>query len=234
MRILGLDSATNVASVAVVEDEKLLAEMTFNTQKTHSQRLMPMLAWMLKETQLELEDLDGLAVAVGPGSFTGLRIGLATIKALAYVHDLPILAVPTLDGLAANLEGTQGLVCPILNARKGEVYAALYRWNGSYQEKIQGYWAISPEELIVRLASYQEPITFVGDGIPIYGEQLLRELPQGRLAAGTHSLCRASQIARLGLKKLLAGEVSDYFTLEPFYIRESEAEVKWRQQNLRK
>lgn len=234
MRILGLDSATNVASVAVVEDDKLLAEMIFNTSKTHSQRLMPMLAWMLNEAQLELKDLDGLAVAVGPGSFTGLRIGLATIKALAYVQGLPILAVPTLDGLAANLEGTEGLVCPILNARKGEVYAAVYRWNGSSQERMSGYWALSPEKLIERLRSYQEQITFLGDGVPVYGEQLLKELPQARLAACTHSLCRAGQIARLGLKKLQAGEVSDCFTLEPLYIRESEAEVKWRQKNLRK
>ncbi|WP_227764694.1 tRNA (adenosine(37)-N6)-threonylcarbamoyltransferase complex dimerization subunit type 1 TsaB [Zhaonella formicivorans] len=231
MRVLGLDSATNVASVAVVEEDRLIAELTFNTKKNHSQRLMPMLSWMLEEAQITLDELDGLAVAVGPGSFTGLRIGLATIKALAHVKDKPVLPVPTLDGLAANLEGSAGLICPVLNARKNEVYAAIYRWDGVQNQRLSPYLAVAPELLIARLRDFNETVTFLGDAVPIYGDQLLRALPEAKVAAATNALCRAAQIARLGLKKLQSGQVGDYFTLEPLYIRASEAEVIWEKRN---
>lgn len=232
MRVLGLDSATNVAGVALVEEHKLVAELTFNTRKNHSQRLMPMLEWMLAETQLSLDDLDGFAVAVGPGSFTGLRIGLATIKALAHVKQKPVLAVPTLDGLAANIEGSEGLVCPVLNARKNEVYTAIYRKEGGTCRLLSGYWAVSPALLVDRLREFNEPVIFLGDAVPIYGELLTGALPAAKLAEPTNSLCRAAQIALLGSKKLLEGKIDNYYTLEPLYIRASEAEVKWEKRQL--
>ncbi|MDS1029204.1 tRNA (adenosine(37)-N6)-threonylcarbamoyltransferase complex dimerization subunit type 1 TsaB [Bacillota bacterium LX-D] len=231
MRVLGLDSATNVGSVALVEEGRLLAEVTFNIKKNHSERLMPMLAWMLEEAQLSLKDLDGFAVAAGPGSFTGLRIGLATMKALAYVEQKPLLAISTLDGLAANLGNQEGLICPILNAGKNEVYTALYRWESDDLQRISEYLAISPEGLLSILQKKQEQVTFLGDGVPIYGNFLQEKYPQARFTAATNSLCRASQIADLGLKKLQAGEIADTFTLEPIYIRASEAEVNWKKKN---
>ena len=229
MRVLGLDSATNVASVAIVEDQKLLAEVTFNSKKNHSARLMPMLAWMLEEVQLTLDDLSGFAVAVGPGSFTGLRIGLATVKGLAHVKNKPVLAVPTLDGLAANLEGNRGLICPILNARKNEVYTALYRWDGSENRRLTNYMAVNLETLVAYIEKEGDEVTFLGDGVPVYQETLLKMLPNARFAPSSNAICRGAQIARLGLEKLERGEVADYYSLEPLYIRESEAEVKWRE-----
>jgi tRNA threonylcarbamoyladenosine biosynthesis protein TsaB len=231
MRVMGLDSATNVASVAIVENNKLLAELTFNTIKNHSQRLMPMLAWMLEETKLTLDDLDGFAVAVGPGSFTGLRIGLATIKAMAHVQNKPVLAVPTLDGLAANLEGTSGTICPILNARRNEVYSALYRWNGSYNERLTDYMALGLEPLAAMLKKEGEMITFLGDGVEAYQETLADMLPGAHFAASSNSICRAAQIARLGLERLKQGKIADYYSLEPLYIRKSQAEVKWQEKH---
>jgi len=229
MRVIGLDSATQVASVAVVEDDKLLAELTFNLKKNHSERLMPMLAFMLEEIDMTLDDITGFAVAVGPGSFTGLRIGLATIKGLAYVKDKPVLAVPTLDGLAANLEGCQGIICPILNARKNEVYTALYRWEGNRHRRLTKYMAIGLAALAKIIAKEGEMVTFLGDGVPVYRETLEDLIPQACFATSSNSICRGAHIARLGLDKLKQGQVSDYFSLEPIYIRESEAEVKWRE-----
>lgn len=231
MRIIGLDSATNVASVAIVEDHKLLAELTFNSKKNHSARLMPMLAWMLEEVQLTLDDISGFAVAVGPGSFTGLRIGLATMKGLAHVKEKPILAVPTLDGLAANVEGTYGIVCPILNARRNEVYTALYRWDGTQNQRLTKYMALSLEALVKYIEAEGGEVTFLGDGVPVYREDLVNMLPNARFAASSNGICRGAQIARLGLEKLKRGEVADYYSLEPLYIRESEAEVKWREKH---
>lgn len=229
MRIIGLDSATQVASVAVVEDDKLLAELTFNMKKNHSERLMPMLALMLEEIGMDLDDITGFAVAVGPGSFTGLRIGLATMKSLAYVKDKPILAVPTLDGLAANLEGCQGIICPILNARRNEVYTALYRWNGNCHQRLTKYMATGLAALAKIIAKEGSGVTFLGDGVPLYRKTLESLIPQARFATSSNAICRGAHIARLGLDKLKQGQVSDYFSLEPLYIRESEAEVKWRE-----
>jgi len=229
MRVIGLDSATQVASVAVVEDDKLLAELTFNMKKNHSERLMPMLALMLEEINLTLDDITGFAVAVGPGSFTGLRIGLATMKSLAYVKDKPILAVPTLDGLAANLEGCQGIICPILNARRNEVYTALYRWTGNGHRRLTKYMATGLATLAKIIANEGGEVTFLGDGVPVYREALEDLIPQARFATSGNSICRAAHIARLGLDMLKEGQVSDYFSLEHLYIRESEAEVKWRE-----
>ena len=126
MRILGVDSSGMVASVALVEDDLLVAEYSVNYKKTHSQTLLPMLDEIVKMTELDLNTIDAIAVAAGPGSFTGLRIGAATAKRIALVLDKPILPVPTVDSLAFNLFGTQDLVCPIMDARRHQVYTGIY------------------------------------------------------------------------------------------------------------
>lgn len=230
MRVLGLDSATNVAGIAIVDEERLVAEFFLNSGKTHSQRLMPMLDRLLTEADLTLADMDGLAVAIGPGSFTGLRIGLATIKGLAHVTGLPLVGVPTLDGLAWNAAGVPGTVCPVLNARKQEVYTALYEWQGEELRRLTDYLAISPEELIAMLEQRAGPVTFLGDGVPVYCKLLARRLGErARFAPKTHVLPRAAQVAELGLRRLREGKADDLHTVKPIYIRPSEAEVKWAQ-----
>ena len=128
MKILALDSSGIVASVAVVEDDTLLAEYTVNYKKTHSQTLLPMLDEIVKMTELELESVDAIAVAAGPGSFTGLRIGSATAKGLGLALKKPLVAVPTVDALAYNLYDAQGLICPIMDARRKQVYTGIYRF----------------------------------------------------------------------------------------------------------
>jgi tRNA threonylcarbamoyladenosine biosynthesis protein TsaB len=131
MKLLAVESATLSGGVALLEDDRLLGEITLNIAITHSERLMFAVDRLLADCGLAPADLDGLAVSVGPGSFTGLRVGLATVKALAMALDLPVAPVPTLDALAARLPFADAPVCPILDARKGEVYFSLYRWSGS-------------------------------------------------------------------------------------------------------
>lgn len=230
MRVLAIESATNVASIAIVTDETIIAEFSLNTGKTHSQRLMPLVAGMMKETELELADLDGIAVSGGPGSFTGLRIGMATAKGLAYACKKPLIAVSTLDSLALNLIGNESIICPILNARKNEVYTSLYLINAKGEpEEIVAKQALSPAELIVLIKEQDKEVIFLGDGVPVFGELLLAELGQkAKLTLPLASIPRASALGWLAIKKLKKGEIEDLAAAKPFYIRPSEAEVKWK------
>lgn len=172
MRILALDSSGLVATVAIVEEEQILAEYTVNYKKTHSQTLLPMLDEIVKMTEFDLNTLDAIAVAGGPGSFTGLRIGSATAKGLGLALNKPLIHIPTVDGLAYNLYGNSGLLCPIMDARRNQVYTGLYRFEGEQFEIVEEQMAISLEELIGKLNAYGEKVTFLGDGVPVYQTQL--------------------------------------------------------------
>ena len=156
MKILALDSSGIVASVAVVEDDTLLAEYTVNYKKTHSQTLLPMLDEIVKMTELELESVDAIAVAAGPGSFTGLRIGSATAKGLGLALKKPLVAVPTVDALAYNLYDAQGLICPIMDARRKQVYTGIYRFEEHQLMTLREQWAAPIEELLEDLDQVME------------------------------------------------------------------------------
>ena len=134
MRILALDSSGLVATVAIVEDQQTVAEYTVNYKKTHSQTLLPMLAEIVKMTEFDLDTIDAIAVAGGPGSFTGLRIGSATAKGLGLALDKPLIHVPTVDGMAYNLFGNAGLICPIMDARRDQVYTGIYRFEDDFEK----------------------------------------------------------------------------------------------------
>ncbi|GAW92511.1 tRNA (adenosine(37)-N6)-threonylcarbamoyltransferase complex dimerization subunit type 1 TsaB [Calderihabitans maritimus] len=228
MRVLGLDTATPVAGLAVLEDGRLLGELFLNTGRTHSEKLLPALHQLLDYCELKLRDIDGFAVAIGPGSFTGLRIGLATAKGFAHSLGKPLVGVPTLDALALNAAGAGGIICPILNARKNEVYAALYvSHNGQELNRLSQYMAVSPAELVDLLEQYEEPVTLLGDGVAVLGTELREKLGnRARWMVNTLSLPRASQIAYLGLVRLQQKSAEDIKELVPFYIRPSEAEAR--------
>lgn len=230
MFVLGIEAATPVAAVAVVRGEKVLAERMVNNQRTHSVNLLPMIKAVMEDAGVSRQDLGGIAVSSGPGSFTGLRIGMATAKTLAQVWGLPIVGISTLEALAYPLTGQEGLICPILNARRDEVYAAVYRTVAGKLERLEGPMAIRPEELARRLESRDLPVTLLGDGVPVYGEFFLKQLG-GRvlLAPGSASWPRGAPVAELGYRRLVAGEGMDPLKLLPDYIRLSEAEVKWLQ-----
>ena len=168
MKILALDSSGIVASVAVIEDDILLAEYTVNYKKTHSQTLLPMLDEVVKMTELDLETIDAIAVAAGPGSFTGLRIGSATAKGLGLALKKPLIAVPTVDALAYNLYDVSGLICPIMDARRSQVYTGIYRFEEHKLVAVKQQWASPMTELIEELNKLGEPVTFLGDGVPVF------------------------------------------------------------------
>ena len=173
MKLLALDSSGLVASVAVLEDDRLLAEYTINYKKTHSQTLLPMLDEIGKMIELDLNSLDAIAVAAGPGSFTGLRIGAATAKGLGLALDKPLIGVPTVDALAYNLYDARQLICPMMDARRSQVYTGIYRFEDGKMNIITGQKAVKVEELMGELNALGQEVIFLGDGVPVYADLIL-------------------------------------------------------------
>ena len=228
MIILSVDSATPVAAVALCQDGVILAEEMLNVGNTHSVQLMPMVADVLKKSKIDIKAVDAVAVSQGPGSFTGLRIGLATAKGLAQGAGIKLITVPTLDSLAENLWGVSGLICPILNAKKNEVYSAIYRFNGEKMEKLSEYLAIAPLDLIKELRENSENIYFLGDGVAVYKEMLVEALGEkAKFAKADKMLNSGGALAILGYEKALKGEFAEVYTAEPIYIRKCEAQIRW-------
>ncbi|OPY58264.1 MAG: tRNA threonylcarbamoyladenosine biosynthesis protein TsaB [Pelotomaculum sp. PtaU1.Bin035] len=228
MYVLGIESATPVASVAVAGDEGILAERMVLNKRTHSVNLLPMIKAVLEDSEIDRHSLAGIAVSGGPGSFTGLRIGMSTAKALAQVWDLPVAGISTLETLAYPLAGHGSLVCPVLNARKNEVYTAVYNSAGPVPARLASPRAARVEELIKCLLSYEMPVTFLGDGVPVYATLIKSGLGQLALfAPQAASFPRGAAVAELGLKVFREGRGISPLRLQPEYIRPSEAEVVW-------
>lgn len=227
MIILSIDSATPVAAAAIVKDGVLLAEEMLNIGNTHSTQLMPMVADVLTKSHISVDKVDAVAVSQGPGSFTGLRIGMATAKGLAQGSGCKLITVPTLDVLAQNMWGCEGLVCPILNAKKNEVYSALYHFDGEKMVLLSEYTAIAPHNLAKSLLS-KENICFLGDGVPVYRE-LLNDIlgEKAKFAPADKLLSRGASLAYLAYQKAMQGEFAELFTTLPIYIRKCEAEINW-------
>lgn len=234
MKILGLDSSGLVAGVAIVEDDLLLAEYNVNYKKTHSQTLLPMLDEVRRMIDLDVESLDAIAIASGPGSFTGLRIGSATAKGLGMALDKPLVEVPTLEGLAYNLWGTDSLVCPIIDARRNQVYTGIYEFvNHSGQRRlstVEPQCAVDISAIIVKLNQIGEnfsgrSVIFVGDGIPVYRDIIKEQLkiPYSFAPAGKNRQC-ASSVAALGAVYYAEGRTVSAAEHQPEYLRQSQAE----------
>ncbi len=240
MRILALDSSGLVASVAVVEadggEEQLIAEYTVNYKKTHSQTLLPMLDEVAGMTELDLDSVDAIAVAAGPGSFTGLRIGSATAKGLGLALGKPLIAVPTLHGLAYNLCGTESVVCPIMDARRGQVYTGIYEFKGDELIVLEDQMAVAIEELGRKLLSYDRRIIFLGDGVPVFRVTLTEQIMPGRdiaFAPCNMNRQRAASVAALGLKYYRKGDFQTAAEHGPDYLRVSQAERERREREQR-
>jgi tRNA threonylcarbamoyladenosine biosynthesis protein TsaB len=227
MKILSIETSTRVGSVAIIEDEHLIAEYILNVVSTHSERLLPSIDQILKDSQLTVRDIEGFAVSLGPGSFTGLRIGISTVKGLALATGRAVVGVPTLDCLAHNIAFTHLLVCPILDARKGEVYTALYQGDGSGRlEKLTPDLALKPEELLTRI---KEPVIFLGDGVEAYRDTLRSGQDNCLFAPAYLNQPRASVLAKLGLEKFRQGNIFKEDEIQPLYCRLAEAEIAWKE-----
>lgn len=229
MKILGLDSSGLVASVALVEDGRLVAEYTTNYKKTHSQTLLPMLDELRRMVELDMNSIDAVATSSGPGSFTGLRIGAATAKGLGLALKKPLVEVPTLEGLAYNLCGTDRLVCPLMDARRNQVYTGVYEFVAKGQDfALHGVieqCAADINDMIDRINALGRAVIFLGDGVPVYREVILQRMkvPFG-FAPANNNCQRAASVAALGAVYFAQGRTVSAAKHQPEYLRKSQAE----------
>ena len=229
MKILALETATVAGSVAIVDDNKgLIGEVRVDVKVAHSERLMPSVEWLLNASGLSINDIDAFAVSIGPGSFTGLRIGLSTAKGLAFSTGKPLVPVKTLDAFARTLVYCSYTICPMLDARKNEVYAGLYRWEDDLCKKIMPETAISPETLLSEIKG-NGPLLFTGDGTLKYHEVIEETLKKDAVFAPSYRMSpSASSVAEIAFETLEQSDLPDPVSIIPFYIRKSEAEVLWK------
>lgn len=222
MKILALDSTADICTAAICEDNKLITEMTVNTGNTHSQTLLPVVESMLRATEISIDDIDLFACSTGPGSFTGVRIGVATIKGIAYGRGKPCVSVSTLDALAHNILGYNGIICPVMNARRSQVYNALFECRNGQIKRLCPDRAISIEELDRELSDKQENIYLCGDGYDItekgFKVTKIQGLPYRLRLASAYS------VALCALEQYSAEQVLTDGTLVPIYLRPSQAE----------
>jgi len=228
LKILGIDTSTKFCNLGLIEDENILIEYTINgLKKKHSSILVPAIKNLLKTIGLKIEEINGIAVSMGPGSFTGLRIGLCVAKGLCYARSLPLLGIPTLDAMAFPLKEIPYLICPVLESKKDEIYDVVFR-GGVSLHRVMDYKCEDIQSLLARLSPLKEKIIFSGDGIKKYRDIIKEKIGKDALFIDLHlNLPMATSIAFLGLSKLKKGEEDDISTLSPFYLRKSEAEIIW-------
>lgn len=236
MKALAVDTSTAAAGIAVVDEKGLLAEFLLKDMKTHSQKLVPMLRELLDSLRLTPADIDIYAAVTGPGSFTGLRIGVTTIKALAYALNKPVAGIPSLDALAnAAVVSENTVVCPIMDARNNQVYTALYKPQNGLMNNLSGYMGLHISELVKLLEEKYENVNvlFTGDGVLLHRDFLKIELNNRCNFMPDFTLQQmAASAAQLALSINARGESIDQMELEPFYLRPSQAEREYaRKQN---
>lgn len=222
MRVLAIESSTPAGSVAVMEGRAPIGELWFMGARAHSERLLACLDALLKMLKMEPRLVDGLAVGLGPGSFTGVRVALSTAKGLALGLDVPLVGISTLEALAAGVPFWPGLICPIVNARAGRVYGALFRFIDGRLEELEGEGI---RELVPWITPVREPVLFLGDGAVSYREEItvtMGDLAKFAPAEFTHP--RASVVGRLGAELLERGQHQDVDLLAPIYVRATQAE----------
>lgn len=226
MNILTIDTSTIVASVAILNDEKLVGEMIINHQKKHSEKLLVAIDHLLRDSGLSIMDIDIFGIVSGPGSFTGLRIGMATVKGFAQALDKPVIAVSTLASLAMNIPFAEGLICPILDAQRNQTYTGLFHYEGETLVRDLEDSVMEIDDLIEILKDRKEPIYLLGDGLSRFSSLIVEVCPNSQLVPHYLNMNRASSAAALVLKKAEKGEYADFKKLQPTYIRPSYAEEK--------
>ena len=221
MKILGIDSSGLVASAAIADEKNIIAEFTVNNKQTHSQTLLPMIEKVVDMSGIELEQIDAIAIAAGPGSFTGLRIGSATAKGIGLALKKPIVSVPTLEGLAYRVSVFDGLICPIMDARRGQVYTGIYDGLTCLSEQK----AVDIHDILKELEEYDEKVIFLGDGVEVHRETIENELKNEFVFAPVHlSKQSAAAVAVLGSIYFEQGKAESADEHKPIYLRKSQAE----------
>ncbi len=237
MLILGIESASLTASAALLSDDTLIAEYTTNFKKTHSETLLPMIDEIFRMTGKDVSELSAVAVSQGPGSFTGLRIGASLAKGLALPSDLPIIPVPTIDAIAYGAFGADAVICPLMDARRMEVYSGLYSFDGERFIVHEGACARPLPEQIAAAEALAEklgkPVLYLGDGLPVFIDEIRRLMRCPSLFAPAHTRCqRGGAVAALGAKLYSEGVFESCLTFQPLYLRKSQAEQERERKGL--
>ena len=223
MIVLSIDSSSKVATVALLNDDTLLGEYVINDKREHSVLLMPMIENLLKDCELTINDIDGFVVSKGPGSFTGLRIGMATIKGLSFGANKPYISLSSLDGLAYSLSYFNGIICPIMDALRENVYTALYKNEDGEFKNIMEPTPMELPDLLEMLKEKNEEVIFTGDGLLKHKEYIKVNFPNAKFASNHVSLTRASSIGELGLNLLKQG-IKDDPNSAPVYLKKPQAD----------
>lgn len=223
MKILAIDTTGHTASAAIITEDKLIAEFTLNDKLTHSQTILPMVAEICQKSETVLSTVDYIACAAGPGSFTGLRIGAATAKGLAFALQKEIVPVPTLDALAYNVFETEKIICPIMDARRNQVYTALYQWEGSKLCRLTELLAIGIDEVVRLAEDFKKKVVFLGDGVAVHRSRLEKN-PDFTIAPPSCRLQRAAAVGAMALQLAEEGKAIPGSALELIYLRKSQAE----------
>lgn len=227
MKLLALDTSSMTATVALFDDNKLIGEYTLNHKRSHSQKLMPMIEEIIKSCDLTPKEIDAFAVSLGPGSFTGLRIGIATVTAMAQALDKMVVGVPTLEALAFNLFNSEGLVCPIIDAQRDLVYTGVYQWMDGNMMEVVKQQVLHIDELISILKEEDEKIFFVGDALEKFQDILKEKLgEQFNIPPRKFLIPSASSVGEVARTKIEQGIISD---ITPIYMRKSAAEVQYEE-----
>lgn len=228
MKVLGIDTSSKAASVAIMEDDKLISEYTINNNKTHSQKLMLIIENMFKLNEMSAEDIDLISVCVGPGSFTGLRIGVATAKAIAHVRDIPVVVVNSLEALAFNMAMTNKTVCPMIDAQKKQVYTCKYSWDKDCLLKVEDIDVKKVDDLAEEFKFSCEEFVLIGEGVGLHKE-VFENINNVYIAPNSHRTSRASSICEIGIQKFKKGDTKTHYDVVPYYIRKSQAEVQYEE-----
>ena len=223
MRILAVDTSTFAGSVALLQERRLLAEINLVSSQTHSERLLASIDLLLKSLNQKLEDIDGFALAVGPGSFTGIRIGMSTVKSFAFAQGKPVAPVSNLEALALKIRRSQArLLCPVMDAKKQEIYGALFEKDSDGMQEVVPQGVYTPDRFFSQLPSHRI-ITFIGSGVPVYKQKIFQYF-KDKARLSPRSLFVAHEVGLLGHDRLKAGKGLNSFQVEPQYIRRSQAE----------
>jgi len=222
MKLLAVDTATQACSIALAENDRIIFESTADYARTHTRHLLTMIDDALRQAETDIDEIDGFAVTVGPGSFTGLRIGISMVKGLARAASKPVMGVSSLEALAYQFAGTRDLVCPVVDARKKEVYTALYKWSGDRFETIRPPQVGRPDEVLEQIGGR---CIFVGNGAVLYRDLIEKQLgTSGVTVPPAMNMIRASLVAHLGFRRFSESGPLSPSEIQPLYIRRSDAE----------
>lgn len=227
VKILAIDTSTEVSTVALIDESHLLSEIVINSNRNHSEKLMLLVDDVIKSTGYSIKDIDLFSCSVGPGSFTGLRISIATVKGLAQSLGKHVLGISTLEAIAFNIMDYNNIICPVIDAQRDQVYTSMYKWENNKLNNLTGEMVLSIESLLNEIKQKGKKVILVGNAIHKFSTQQLKDI-QGliEVAPVSHRMPRASSVGNLAMIKYQMGLRQSNYDLVPNYIRKSQAEIQ--------